>query len=88
STGDELYFESTGFAVSGSFRELWEQPGNAEALGRPVSGVFLEAGEGGVPLRVQYFERGAMRRLAGDQTAPAAPAPLGAERYRALHGAP
>ncbi|HET9492961.1 MAG TPA: hypothetical protein VFR15_01890, partial [Chloroflexia bacterium] len=48
STGGELYFESTGFAVSGAFRELWEQPGNAEAFGRPVSGVFLEAGEGGV----------------------------------------
>jgi hypothetical protein len=86
--GEDLYFEATGFAIAGAFREFWETPGNATAFGRPISGVFEEATEGGGAVRTQYFEFGTMRQAAADPAAPVEAAPLGAERYRALHGTP
>jgi hypothetical protein len=87
-SGDDLFFEGTGFALSGDFREFWERPGNAGMLGQPVSGMFEEVDATGAVGDVQYFEFGALRRRAVDPPAPVEAAPLGAERYKALHSNP
>jgi hypothetical protein len=86
--GEDLYFEGTGYAIAGAFREFWEAPGNAMGFGRPISGVFEEPSEGSGSVRTQYFEFGSMRQAAADPAAPVEAAPLGAERYRALHSTP
>jgi tetratricopeptide (TPR) repeat protein len=86
--GNDLYFEATGFAISGAIREFWEQQGNATALGRPVSGTLQEVAEEGGAVSTQYFEFGSVRKAAVEPASPVQWAPLGVERYRALHGTP
>jgi hypothetical protein len=84
-TGDDLYFEATGFAVAGAIREYWEQSGNSIALGRPVSGLLPEAAEGQAAALVQYFEYGALRQPPNDPNAKVEVVSLGRERYQALY---
>jgi len=85
-SGDQLYFEQTGFALWDSFRTNWEQPGNAAVFGQPVSGVFTETVEGAGPRIVQYFEYGAMRAAADQPGGTVLRGPLGSERFQALYG--
>jgi hypothetical protein len=46
------YFPQTKHAISGAFRDYWEQNGGLDRFGYPLTSVFESGG-----LRVQYFER-------------------------------
>ena len=46
------YFPQTQHAISGAFRQYWEQQGGLDRFGYPITSVFVSGG-----LRVQYFER-------------------------------
>jgi hypothetical protein len=46
------YFPQTQHAISGAFRQYWEQNGALDRFGYPITSVFEAGG-----LRVQYFER-------------------------------
>ncbi|CAA9579303.1 MAG: hypothetical protein AVDCRST_MAG18-2930 [uncultured Thermomicrobiales bacterium] len=46
------YFPQTRHAISGAFRQYWEQNGGLDRFGYPITSVFESGG-----LRVQYFER-------------------------------
>jgi hypothetical protein len=49
---DAYYFPQTEHAISGAFRQYWEQNGGLMRFGYPLTKVFLAGGT-----RVQYFER-------------------------------
>lgn len=46
-----------GYEVKGEFLTFWDAHGGLRILGKPISPRIPEAGENGVTLEVQYFER-------------------------------
>ncbi len=60
-----LFFAETGHAVCPPFRAAWERYGGVELMGYPLTEPFeVEAGEGEIPRRVQYFERARLEYFA------------------------
>ncbi|NJL34105.1 MAG: hypothetical protein HC893_09895 [Chloroflexaceae bacterium] len=55
---NERCFEETGYCISGSIRDYWEQRGGIELFGLPLSPARLQTIEQNWTGPVQWFERG------------------------------
>ncbi len=54
---DERCFEETGFCMSGTIREYWEQNGGLAVFGLPLGPQQATVGADGVTRQAQWFER-------------------------------
>ncbi|NWG22491.1 MAG: S8 family serine peptidase [Chloroflexi bacterium] len=52
-----VYFPETGHTLRGAFLTYWRAQGGLRVFGFPISEEFLERGEDGRDVTVQYFER-------------------------------